>query len=178
MPPQRGVLSLADLSSVREVYSFGRERGYCQKGVFIWRGGKGEYCWRGVFVWKGRRGRRGYCQSVAHVEVRRQPAEGIQPFDGAGGVSHVLSVQQNQLLLHSHGNGFHLLPDLTHGGRRPFLRQTYQQNAVRLAPGNQSETHKWRKKGGKMVENVTTCTCIYSNMQIHVYFSCPLSLWI
>ena len=43
------------------------------------------------------------------MKVGGEPAKGVEPLDGAGGMSDVLSVQQDKLLLHTHWNSLHLL---------------------------------------------------------------------
>ena len=45
----------------------------------------------------------------AHVEVRGDPTEGVEPLDSAGRVSNVLSVQENQLFLDTYRDRLDLL---------------------------------------------------------------------
>ena len=49
------------------------------------------------------------------MEVGGEPAEGIEPLPGVGGVLHVLVVEQDKLLLHPQCDGLHLLHNLREG---------------------------------------------------------------
>lgn len=54
-------------------------------------------------------------ERLTHMEVGGEPAEGIEPLPGVGGVLHALVVEQDELLLHPQSDGLHLLHNLRAG---------------------------------------------------------------